>query len=187
MLAVDGLALSVRAPPGLIGFAPYGRLTFFACAKKVSKETHPCIRPRLRRGSLAPSPLQGHAAKGHPWPIAALATSMSLNPFHGDSTRPPEGDLGVVCEIALQEQKPNAAEFYLLDISRACGPVSRPSHRQHTLVCDSVRYHPAFHQSAFSAKAKRRRRSFNCHIRFIQCSPGLLILGPVPSNTTPSC
>ena len=107
MLAVDGLALSVRAPPGLIGFAPYGRLTFFACAKKVSKETHPCIRPRLRRGSLAPPPLQGHAAKGHPWPIAALATSMSLNPFRGDSTRPPEGDLGVVCEIALQEQKPN--------------------------------------------------------------------------------
>ncbi|MPT17129.1 MAG: hypothetical protein E2579_05070 [Pseudomonas sp.] len=44
----------------MMGFAPYGRLTFFACAKKVSKETHPCIRSRLRRGSLAPSPLQGH-------------------------------------------------------------------------------------------------------------------------------
>ena len=156
--------------------------------EKVTKEKGtPFIRPRLRRGSLAPSPFQGHAVKGHPWPITTLAASMPLNPFHGDSTRPPEGDLGVVCEIALQEQKPNAAEFYLLDISRACGPVSRPSHRQHTLVCDSVRYHPAFHQSAFSAKAKRRRRSFNCHIRFIQCSPGLLILGPVPSNTTPSC
>jgi hypothetical protein len=65
----------------------------------------------LRRGSLAPSPLQGHATKGHPWPIVALTTSMSLNPFHGDSTRPPEGDLDVVCEIALQEQNPNAADF----------------------------------------------------------------------------
>ena len=121
MLAVDGLALSVRAPPGLIGFAPYGRLTFFACAKKVSKETHPCIRPRLRRGSLAPSPLQGHAVKGHPWPITALATSMSLNPFHGDSTRPPEGDLGVVCSIAVEEhrQKPDAANFNFAKIMQA--------------------------------------------------------------------
>ena len=101
---------------------PYGRLTFFACAKKVSKETHPCIRPRLCRGSLAPSPLQGHAVMGHPWPITALATSMSLNPFHGDSTRPPEGDLGVVCEIALQEQKPNAADFDLAEMSQARDP-----------------------------------------------------------------
>ena len=112
-----------------MGFAPYGRLTFFACAKKVSKETHPYIRPRLRRGSLAPSPLQGPATKGHPWPIAALATSMSLNPFHGDSTRPPEGDLGVVCEIVLQEQKPNATDFDLPEILQARDPVPfrRPS------------------------------------------------------------
>lgn len=54
-----------------------------------------------------PSPLQGHdrmrpPTKGHPWPITALATSMSLNPFHVDSTRPPEGDLGVVCSIAVE-------------------------------------------------------------------------------------
>ena len=119
MLAVDDLALSLSVLSGLIGFALYGRLTFFACAKKVSKETHPCIRPRLRRGSLAPSPLQGHATKGHPWPIAALATSMSLNPFHGDSTRPPEGDLGVVCKIAVKEQKPDATDFDLLKISQA--------------------------------------------------------------------
>ena len=60
--------------------------------------------------------------KGHPWPITALATSMSLNPFHGDSTRPPEGDLGVVCEIALQEQKPNATDFDLPEISQANAP-----------------------------------------------------------------
>ena len=69
--------------------------------EKVTKEKGtPFIRPRLRRGSLVPSPLQGHATKGHPWPIVALATSMSLNPFHGDSTRPPEGGFGVACVIA---------------------------------------------------------------------------------------
>ena len=129
MLAAADLALSVIPPPGLVGFAPYGRLTFFACAKKVSKETHPYIRPRLRRGSLIPSPLQGHATKGHPWPIVALATSMSLNPLRGDSTRPPEGDLGVVCEIALQEQKPNAIDFDLAQMSQARDmlPFRRPS------------------------------------------------------------
>jgi hypothetical protein len=72
--------------------------------KSNQKEGHPYIRPRLRRGSLTPSPLQGHAAKGHPWPIAALATSMSLNPLRGDSIRPPEGDLGVVCAVVAQKQ-----------------------------------------------------------------------------------
>ena len=115
------MALSVSVSSDLLGFAPYGRLTFFACAKKVSKETHPCIRPRLRRGSLVPSLLQGHAAKGHPWPIAALAASMPLNPFHGDSTRPPEGDLGVVCSIAVEEhrQKPDAANFNFAKIMQA--------------------------------------------------------------------
>ena len=48
---------------------------------------------------------------------------MSLNPFRGDSTRPPEGDLGVVCEILLQEQKPNATDFDLPEISQARAPV----------------------------------------------------------------
>ena len=129
VLAVDDLALSVSVSSDLMGFAPYGRLTFFACAKKVSKETHPCIRPRLRRGSLAPSPLQGHATKGRPWPIVALATSMSLNPFHGDFTRPPEGGLGVVFEIAPQEQNPNTTDFDLPEMSQARDlvPFRRPS------------------------------------------------------------
>ena len=83
----------------------------------------------LRRGSRAPSPLQGHATKGRPWPIVALATSMSLNPFHGDSTRPPEGDLGVVCEIAVKEQKPDAAEVNYVEITQARDlvPFRRPS------------------------------------------------------------
>ena len=86
MLAADDLALSLSVLSDLMGFAPYGRLTFFACAKKVSKEkgTPPSelgAPALLRRGSLAPSPLQGHATKGRPWPIVALATSMSLNPL----------------------------------------------------------------------------------------------------------
>ena len=123
MCAAEDLALSINAPSGLMGFAPYGRLTFFACAKKVSKETHPYIRPRLRRGSLAPSPFQGHATKGRPWPIVALAASMPLNPFHGDSTRPPEGDLGVICAIAVEEQKPDAAGLNHAEITQACDPV----------------------------------------------------------------
>ena len=67
--------------------------------------------------------------KGHPWPITALAPSMSLNPLHGDSTRPPEGDLGVVCEIVHQEQKPNATDFDLPEMSQARDlvPFRRPS------------------------------------------------------------
>ncbi|PIA75129.1 hypothetical protein CDR19_02885 [Ectopseudomonas toyotomiensis] len=127
MLAVEELALSISTRPGLMGFAPYGRLTFFACAKKVSKETHPYIRPRLRRGSLAPSPLQGPATKGHPWPIVALATSMSLNPLRGDSTRPPEGDLGVVCTIAVEEQRPDASNSAKITQARELVPFRRPS------------------------------------------------------------
>ena len=62
---------------------------------KETKRSSPDIRPRLRRGSLATSLLRGHAAKGHPWPIAALAASMLLNPLHNDSVRPPEGAIGV--------------------------------------------------------------------------------------------
>ncbi|TWC40105.1 hypothetical protein FBY03_10347 [Pseudomonas sp. SJZ079] len=39
-------------------------------------------------GSLTPSLLRGPAAKGHPWPITALAASMPLNPLHNDCVRP---------------------------------------------------------------------------------------------------
>ena len=83
-----------------------GESLSLACPRESNqREGHPDIRPRLRRGSLLPSPLQGHATKGHPWPIVALATSMSLNPLRGDSTRPPEGDFGVVCAIAALKSK----------------------------------------------------------------------------------
>jgi len=75
------------------GFAPDGRVTFSLLVQRESnqRESTPRIRPRLRRGSLAPSLLRRHAAKGHPWPIAALAASMPLDRLRSDSTRPPEG------------------------------------------------------------------------------------------------
>jgi len=78
-------------------FRPAGRVTFVSRDKSNQKRLprHPALR--FAPGSFAPSPFQGYAAKGHPWPIAALAASMPLNPFHGDSTHPPEGAVGVAC------------------------------------------------------------------------------------------
>jgi len=76
-------------------FRPAGRVTFVSRDKSNQKRLplHPALR--FAPGSLAPSPFQRHAAQGHPWPIAALAASMPLNPFHGDSAHPPEGAVGV--------------------------------------------------------------------------------------------
>ena len=38
---------------------------------------------------FAPVLLRGHAATGHPWPIAALPASMPVDPLHRTSSRPP--------------------------------------------------------------------------------------------------
>ncbi len=80
------------------GFAPDGRVTFSLLADRRpvqresnQRESTPRIRPRLRRGSLVPSLLQGHAPKGRPCPFGALAASMPLDPLRIGSTRPPEG------------------------------------------------------------------------------------------------
>ncbi len=73
------------------------RLTFSLPAQRESKQREsapdiwPCISLRCISGAFAPSALQGHAAKGHPWPIAALAASMPLNPLHTGSTLPSDG------------------------------------------------------------------------------------------------
>lgn len=72
-----------------------------------NQEGLPLASGSTSSGSLAPSLFQGHAAKGHPWPIAALSASMPLNPLHNDSTRPPDGAFGVVCEIG--DLAPNRA------------------------------------------------------------------------------
>ena len=69
-------------------FRPAGHLTFFACAKKVSKETHPGIRVSLRSAPLLPVPLRGPAYKGRPCPFKPLAASMRLVPLRNTSTRP---------------------------------------------------------------------------------------------------
>ena len=79
--------------------------SLLADAPKVSKRSVPLPSGPTSSGSLAPSSFQGHAAKGHPWPIAALAASMPLNPLHNDSTRPPDGAFGVACEIGAPEPR----------------------------------------------------------------------------------
>ncbi len=81
------------------GFALLGE-SLLAIAPKGTKRSCPYIRPRLRRGSLASVTLRGHAAKGHPWPIAALAASMPLNPLHVTCSRPPER--GVRCRLMVR-------------------------------------------------------------------------------------
>ena len=70
-----------------IRFRPYGE-SLLAVAPKGTKRSCPSIRVSLRSTSLTPSLLRGPAAKGHPWPIAALAASMPLNPLHNDCVRP---------------------------------------------------------------------------------------------------
>ena len=72
-------------------FRPAGRVPFGSRPKRNQKglPRHPALR--FAPGSFAPSPFQGHAAKGHPWPIASLAASMPLNPLRNDSVRPTEG------------------------------------------------------------------------------------------------
>ena len=76
----------------MVRFRPAGRLTFFACAKKVSKETHPGIRVSLRSTPLPPVPLRGPAYKGRPCPFTPLAASMRLVPLRNTSTRPADGE-----------------------------------------------------------------------------------------------
>ena len=94
---------SLRSEPAAstllpIPVPPLRRLTFGKRPKSKQKVLPLAFGP-TSSGSLAPSLLQGHAAKGHPWPIASLAASMPLNPLHNDSTRPPDGAFGVVWEI----------------------------------------------------------------------------------------
>ena len=108
-----GLGLPCLGPVGGVGrrngFALLGE-SLLAVAPKGTKKSCPYIRVSLRSTSLTPSLFQGHAAKGHPWPIAALgfgilrrstsyihvvvAAFMPLNPLHNDSVRPPEGAIG---------------------------------------------------------------------------------------------
>jgi hypothetical protein len=82
-----------------IGFALLGEsllaIAGWPAPPKGTKRSCPCIRVSLRETSLIPSPLQGPAYKGRPWPFIAgtpspLAASMPLAPLRADSIRPPE-------------------------------------------------------------------------------------------------
>ena len=78
-------------------FSPSRRVTFSLRVQRESnqRESTPGIRVwRLRhQTSLAPSPFQGPAYKGHPSPFTPLPASLPPFPFHVDSTRPPDGTL----------------------------------------------------------------------------------------------
>jgi len=78
-------------------FRPAGRVTFVSRDKSNQKRLprHPALR--FAPGSFAPSPFQRHAAKGHPWPIAALAASMPLNPFTAIPLTLLKGAVRVAC------------------------------------------------------------------------------------------
>ena len=91
----------------MLQFRPAGRVPFGSRPKRNQKglPRHPALR--FAPGSFAPSSFQGHASKGHPWPIVALAASMPLNPFHDDSTHPPEGAFGAAC-MSLVADGPHA-------------------------------------------------------------------------------
>ena len=66
---------------------------------------HPALR--CAQGPFAPSPLQGPAYKGHPWPFKPLAASMRLAPLRNDSTHPSER--GGWCCLAGRAKKAKAS------------------------------------------------------------------------------
>ena len=74
---------SIRAQLAL-WFRSYSE-SLFPNAEKVTKKACPW------RTAFAPVPLRGHAATGHPWPIAALPASMPVDPLRRTSTRPADG------------------------------------------------------------------------------------------------
>jgi hypothetical protein len=124
VVAVARILVRVRSTArlllsALVLVSPLTGESLLPVAAKVTKNACPDIRPCLRQGSFTPSLFQGPAAKGHPWPIAALATSMSLNPFHNDSIHPPEGAFGVVCAFCVVKPKSTANRSLLWFIGGA--------------------------------------------------------------------
>ena len=79
--------ISIRCVTAFYGFRPYGGslLANAECRTipKVTKRSwpyHTAASPRLA-GALTPALLWGHAATGHPWPIAAGAASCRATPI----------------------------------------------------------------------------------------------------------
>ena len=90
------------------GFALLGE-SLLAVAPKGTKRSCPSIRPRLRRGSFAPSLLQGPACKDHPWPFKPLAASMRLAPLRSDCAHPPER--GGWCCLSVHSKTTKKTEY----------------------------------------------------------------------------
>jgi len=107
------------------GFALLGE-SLFSVAKKVTKNACPCIRPRLRRGSFAPSPLRGSSYKGHPWPFTTLAASLRLAPLRNDSAHPPERGGWWRLLVRAKRSKAQATPT-IFQATRSQFPVRRPS------------------------------------------------------------
>ena len=116
------------------GFALPGRLTFFACAKKVSKETHPFIRPcALRRVRSLHRCSEGRRTRSIPGPLsrwrpALKRPSRPLAPLRNDSVRPP--GRGIWCSLnicAKETKRRNLLTTNKVQATRSMGPVRRPS------------------------------------------------------------
>src|SRR5690606_24934252 len=99
---------------------------FFQSRKKVTKNACPYIRPRLRRGSFAPSPLRGSSYKGHPWPFTTLAASLRLAPLRNDSAHPPERGGWWRLLVRAKRSKAQATPT-IFQATRSQFPVRRPS------------------------------------------------------------
>ncbi len=110
----------------ILRFRPAGRVSFGSRPKRNQKVLPLHTALRCAQGSFAPSPFQGHAAKGHPWPIASLAASMPLNPFHVDSAHPSErGDWWRLL-VRAKRSKAQATPT-IFQATRTPSPVRRPS------------------------------------------------------------
>ena len=87
----DTAYISIRYATAFYGFRPYGEALLSNSHKSTQKGLAPAYGPRFAQVSLTPALLRGHAATGHPWPIAALPASMPVDPLRRTSIRPPEG------------------------------------------------------------------------------------------------
>src|SRR5690606_34107229 len=107
------------------GFALLGE-SLFSVAKKVTKNACPILRPRLCRGSFAPSPLRRSSYKGHPWPFTTLAASLRLAPLRNDSAHPPERGGWCRLMVCASGQK-SRSKLSIFQATRTPLPVRRPS------------------------------------------------------------
>ena len=124
---------------------------------------------------------------GQGWPFVAC-------PWSGDGMREPRRSRGrmVGCPSlwllslgqARESDSPVRGETKTKDrhANDRCPDIN--SAKKHTSL--PVRCHSTFpnpSEALSLCRPRTRRHSFNCHIRFIEWSRGLQILGPVPSNT----